>query len=285
MKISTQCKFFLKNISSRKEVVDILAEAGYDCIDFSFFELPCGDNLENEFAELKKYAASLGVTFNQAHAPFPTSVGDEEKDREIFGNVVRAMELASILGVKHIIVHPKEHLNYKGNEELLKKINFDFYTSLIPYCEKYNIKVAIENMWQWDTNRSCISSSTCALPAEHAEYVDMLNSPWFVACLDIGHAALVGEDITVAIKTLGHDRLKALHVHDVDYKKDKHTLPGVEKLNYTEIAEALNEIDYDGELTLEADEFLCNFEKGFWCTAARFMADRARFIANMIESK
>ena len=140
-------------------------------------------------------------------------------------------------------------------------------------------------MWQWDKLRNCVCKSTCADPAEHNEYVDMLNSPWFVACLDVGHTALTGDNVEDVIRILGHDRLKTLHVHDVDYIHDCHTLPGIQKHNFTKIIEALKDIDYDGEFTLEADSFLTKFEKEFVPTAARFMGDRTRFLANLFDAQ
>ena len=288
MKISTQTRHYLTHNFSWEEMVKCIADAGFDYLDFSFSVLKKtvwpeeGWNKE-DFQKLREYADSCNIAFNQVHAPVPSSVGDEERDAEIFESIVRAMECASILGAKHIIVHPKQHLPYKGNEELLKQMNYEFYRSLIPYCEKYQIQVAIENMWQKDKLRNYIVKSTCADPAEHIEYVDMQNSPWIVACLDVGHTALTGDDVAEVIRMLGHGRLKCLHVHDVDYIHDNHTIPGIQKLDFNEILQALKDIDYDGEFTLEADNFLVGFEKEFVPVAARFMADRARFLANRFE--
>ena len=284
MKISTTTGDYFRHGFSSKEAVKHIADAGFDCVDFTFCSLSQRPDWNRAyFEELKEYADSLNITFNQGHAPFPSSVGDEEKDAQIFESIIQSMEYASILGIEHIVVHPKQHMAYKGNEEVLKKINYDFYRSLIPYCEKYQIKVAIENMWQRDKLRDCICKSTCADPAEHIEYVDMLNSPWFVACLDVGHTALTGDNVEDVIRMLGHERLKTLHVHDVDYIHDCHTLPGIQKLDFTKIIEALKDIDYDGEFTLEADAFLIKFEKEFVPIAARFMGDRARFLANQFD--
>ena len=46
----------------------------------------------------------------------------------------------------------------------------------------------------------------------------------------------------------------------IDYVDDLHTLPGVEKINWENVCRALGEIDYKGEFTLEADNFLKNFD-------------------------
>ena len=65
-----------------------------------------------------------------------------------------------------------------------------FYRRLLPYCEEYGIKIAVENMWQYP---GMISHSTCSRPEEFIQYVDGISSQWAVACLDIGHTVLVRE--------------------------------------------------------------------------------------------
>lgn len=289
MKISTQNAVLRKNFTE-KETIKILADAGYDCIDFSFISnekdllVENKDYYINMAPELKDYAQSLGVYFNQAHAPFPSTVGDENVDKVIFKSIINSMEIASKLGVKTIVVHPVQHLKYSENKERLKEMNYEFYSLLVPYCEKFNINVAAENMWQAEQNdgHTKIVHSTCADSGEFKEYIDMIDSPRIVACLDVGHCALVGEDIENMIHTLGSKRLKALHIHDVDFVRDCHNLPGLEKMDFGVIVKALSDIGYEGEFTLEADSFLKGFEKEFMPYAAQFMAKRARFLADMI---
>lgn len=286
MKISTQNDVLLKRGYSLKEGVKILADAGFDCIDFSFFPpldmkvLLNDKNINSEFYELRYFANGLGIEFNQAHAMFPSGSCDKEENEQMFRETVKSMELASILGAKYIVVHPKDHLSYKFNQKKLLKINREFYSSLIPYCEKYNIKVAIENLFTRKTRKNGVryEKGVCSSPKEHALYVDSLNSPYIVACLDVGHSAIAGENPAEAIKILGRERLCCLHIQDVDYKNDNHLLPGLKKLDFDAIIKALYEIDYSGEFTLECDPFMFGFEKEFVPVAEEFMAKRARFI-------
>jgi sugar phosphate isomerase/epimerase len=94
----------------------------------------------------------------------------------------------------------------------------------------------------------------------------------------------VGEEAQDAIRILGHDRLKALHVHDNNYKEDTHTLPGLMMMNWDEITRALADIDYSGEFTYEADTFLKNFDNAFKPEAVRFMVKRGRDLIAKIEA-
>ena len=145
-------------------------------------------------------------------------------------------------------------------------MNVEFYRALIPDCERLNIRVCAENMWQWDDKREIIVDSICAQPEEFCALLDAIDSPWIVGCLDIGHSALVGVEPADFIRALGSKRLQALHVHDVDYRKDCHT------------------IGYEGDLTLEADNYLRLFPKELQTAACRMMAQTAGYLRSRFEA-
>ena len=110
-----------------------------------------------------------------------------------------------------------------------------------------------------------------------------MNDEHFVACLDLGHCGVIGEEAQNVIRALGHDRLKALHVYDNDYTKDQHTLPGLGKMDWEEIMKALAEIHYDGEFTYEADRFLMNMPPVMMPKAAAFMVEMGRYLIGRFE--
>lgn len=289
MLLSTQTEVLAEKITE-KEAIKIIAEAGFDAYDISLFNVDSnsgyGFNTENYLKlakELKEYADSLGIVCNQSHAPFPSSVGDEEKDAKIFQNIVRAMEIASILGAKIIVVHPKQHLCYAENIEKLFEINVEFYKSLIPYCEKFGIKVATENMWQYNPNTQSPIDSTCSRACEFNKYIDALDSEWIVGCLDIGHVSLMNTDIPTFIKEMGNKRLQALHVHDTDFVHDCHTLPFMQKIDYNAVMKALAEIDYMGDLTFEADCFFEGKPMELYPATSRYMCEVGRYLISEVE--
>ena len=267
------------------KAVDILSEAGYDAIDFSQFneEIYASTYGKEYYTEIRKYAEDKGLFFNQSHAPFSSSFTDEEKTAKRFDEIVTAIKRASYLGVKNIIVHPCQHLKYdvEGNPEKLFEYNMEFYKKLIPYCEEFDIRVALENMWQYT---GMINHSTCSRPEEFVRYIDELNNDSFVACLDIGHAALVREDIGDFIKILGNKRLRCLHVHDVDGTNDSHTLPYFGSINLEKVMKALAEIDYKGELTFEADSFMDNKPDILLPDCAKLMAKTGKHLVSQFEN-
>lgn len=265
-----------------KTSVKFLKKAGYDSYDISLFP-PCVKNeiaeKENyaEYAkEIRAYADSIGITCTQSHATFPSSVGDEKRDAEIYEEIVRDMEFAAILGAEIIVVHPKHHLKYAEQPEELFRMNVEFYKSLIPYCEKFGIKVATENMYERHPVNHYITRGFSSRPEEFARLLNEINSEWIVGCVDVGHVALVGADMTHFIKTLGNRHLQALHIHDVTETKDSHTLPYTLSLDYNAITKALAEIDYKGNFTFEADNFFNGFPVDFYPQVAEFMCKVGR---------
>ena len=307
MKLCTQTHRLAETFGP-EECIRMLKRVGYDAIDWSFFEMTKGegpwlrDGWEEYAHKLRALADAEGIEILQAHAPYPSSRREDastpgiKKDsngiclveNQRFGEsikkrIIRSMEVASILGVKHIVVHPKQHLPYRGHEEELFEMNMEFYRSLIPECERLNLKICVENMWQRDEKRGYLVDSTCSHIEEFCRYIDTLYSPWITGCLDLGHCALVGTEPQDFIRGLGHDRIGALHVHDVNYIRDCHTMPYMESLNWAEITKALADIDYQGLFTFEADNFLLPLPDEVKEDGARLMVSVGRHLISMIE--
>ncbi|MBE6757145.1 MAG: sugar phosphate isomerase/epimerase [Ruminococcaceae bacterium] len=266
MKLSTTLDIPARMIGEEAAVRKIAA-AGFDAFDMSLFRMfedpdryeMNRDDYRGYVKRLRAAAEDCGIVCNQSHAPFSSSTGDPAEDERRFGLIVRAMEIAALMGAENIVVHPLQHLRYNeaDNAARLEEMNMAFYRRLIPYAEEYGIHIALENMWQRATVRGNerIWHSTCSTSAEFCRYVDSLDSPWIVACLDIGHVSLVDEDIPAFIRALGRDRLRCLHVHDTDGANDLHTLPFFGTIDYDAVCRALREIGYTGDITFEADNF------------------------------
>ena len=168
----------------------------------------------------------------------------------------------------------------------MHELNVKYYKEFIPYCETYGIRIAVENMWQAEVKRGCPSDDVCSRGATLAAMVDELRDVaphCFVACLDVGHVGLVGEEAQDSIRILGGDRLGCLHIHDNDYRGDQHLIPGQGMLDWIAITDALREVGYKGEFTYEADGFIKHFLPETLPMALTFMAQIARHWANRCE--
>lgn len=262
MRLSTTLMPLQTKGCSYEEMVEITSSAGFDALDFNFVpdgyygpETDC-EEFTQGLLRLRGLAEDRGMVFNQAHAPFRPGTIYRDHPELAFGNVVRSMKQAALLGSGCIVVHPQHFTKYyeAGEPERMFQLNMDYYARLKPYCEEYGIQIAIENMWQREQKSQRISHSVCSRPEELCHYLDNLDRRWFVACLDIGHAQL-NNDPVHCIRTLGKDRLRALHVHDVDGFNDTHTIPYHGTVDWDAVTAALREIGYEGDLTFETDNF------------------------------
>ena len=272
-----------------EEAIKILARAGFDALDWSFFDMWdekdiwCQDDWRESAKRVRRLCEENGLTVVQAHAPFPTSGDTAEFDERAMKLILRAMEAASIMGATQIVVHPLQHVSYAKHAKLLYDQSVALYKSLIPYCEQWNIRVCAENMWQYDKRREYIVDSICSQPDEFNALLDEVNSPWIIGCLDLGHSALVGVEPADFIRAMGNKRLQALHVHDVDWKHDNHDMPFVRKQNWADITKALGEIDYQGDFTFEADRWQARMPAELLEAASVMLAQVGRYLIGKVE--
>ena len=294
MLLSTPTSVYLWR-HSFDEMLDIVSEAGFNALDFTF----CGDNnakyvaeeLEGEtgaklFGEFKIKASEKGIVFNQAHAPFPSILLDDEFTKNRYKEIIRSLRNASLLGVKLIVLHPAQHLPYEedGFKEKLFEINMEFFKSLKPYCEEFGIRIAIENQYKKCARQpNRLTHSSCGNPREMNRYLDELGTEHFAGCIDIGHAILVDESPSDFIREIGGDRLQALHVHDVDGFADLHTLPYIGMCKWSEVTKALHDIGYKGDFTFEANCFVSHMPKELVRDASKMMASVGKYLIEQIK--
>ena len=261
MKISTEIASAAKHVGERK-AIELIAKAGFDAWDLSMFDMAQLDRstmsikdsdhpLHNSnyaafVKELKQIGLDCGIVCNQSHAPFP-SMG-----KEMMYYLKRAIECTAIAGGEICIIHPD---NNKCAEE-----NAEMYFELLPFAKEYGIKIATENMWNWDKEKSEAKSAACSRHDDFAKHLQAVNDPYFVACLDIGHAAMQGLDTSIKEMVLAlSDKLQSLHIHDNDLRHDNHQIPFSMNIDFDEMLYSLAQVDYKGYFTLEADSYLKDF--------------------------
>ena len=278
---------YLKPKLSYKKVFQTMKATGFDAYDFSASSESktaksplMRDNYMDFARQLKEWADEAGLICNQAHATFPPEkYGDEEYNKTTFQRILREMEVSAYLGAKCIVVHAVKPLP-KGVDAWAE--NLRFYRSLLPYCEKFNIKVAVENLFEYDEVRERLRPCFIGTSEKLARFVDELGSDWFTVCLDIGHAAINTEDPEDAIRTLGK-RITAVHIHDNNFVNDRHTIPYLGKANWDAICQAFADIGYEGEFTLETVLYENSFPAELLPAALKFEAEIAKHLIAKIE--
>lgn len=266
------------------EAIRIVAEAGFDALDYSMFIMSRDDCILNgpDYKEyilkVKKYADELGIPFCQAHAPFPTMRdGDEEYNKKMLPRVKRAIEIAGMLGVENIVVHP---VFFKENK--MEK-NIEMYMGLLEDAKKAGVKIALENMFgKKNPETGKQTPNVCSLGDEFAQFYDALPREYFTCCVDIGHCGLVGSSASEVITILG-DRVGCLHVHDNDGYDDWHFPPFLLDINWDDTARALAAVNYNGYITLESDSILKDIPKELYPAMEEYMCKAARYLGDMVD--
>ena len=156
-----------------EEKFRIIADAGFDAVDFGFFEYadydccshgtgqsvfdgPDGEVLDF-FREVGEKARAAGLTVGQTHAPFPSNTEDGLKtvvtDRHL--RMLRLSVLATgMMGSRYIVIHPafNGRADYYGDPDALNEVwevNKGMYLSLVPAAREAGVMICLENMWQW----------------------------------------------------------------------------------------------------------------------------------------
>lgn len=280
MKISTEIGMF-SAIDDCKKIVKLVKDAGFEAYDCTMCAKPTSTALNSdgylEWAkDLRDYADSIGIECNQSHAPFPSARrGDAEYNESIFPKIVRAIEMSGVLGAKVCVVHPVQEYTVEENIQLYKRLE--------PHARKAGVKIGLENLYGAKDGK--LVCAACSPHDNFKRHLDLLPADVFTACLDIGHAEILGEETSAVqmIETLG-DRLTAMHLHDVDKARDNHFLPFILKVDYAPIIEALRKVGYQGDITLEAVHFAKKMPVELLPSVARLMADVAAYFKKEIQS-
>lgn len=270
------------------EALEMLAKAGFDAADLSLFRMNndgdalAGPDYMTEVERIRLAAQKWGITFEQAHAPFRFK-NFADIEGEVMPLTIRAIEIAGMLGVKIMVVHPIHYADYRVAKQEMHDLSINYYRSLIPYCEKHGVKVALENMWQGNAITGYIEDDTCSSPEEFAAWIDEIDSPWITGCLDLGHCGIVGRDAADFIRRVGAKHIGCLHVHDNDHHHDTHTSPYYGKMDWDSITAALKDIGYKGNLTYETDTFLNRMPRELLLDGLKFQQAIGRHLIKMIE--
>ena len=285
MKISTEIASAAKLVGEEKSI-ELYAKAGFDAWDFSMFAM-ChydwisGTVLESDhplagsnylaFARrLKQVGLDHGIVCNQSHAPFPVKCPD------IRSQLKKAIECTAEAGGQICVIHPDNNKSAQENAEM--------YWDLLPFAKDCGVKIATENMWNWDNQKDQASFAACATPQSFCEHIDTVGSKYLVACLDLGHAEMRGCNTSAVemIRALG-PRLQALHIHDNDQWHDSHQIPFSMQIDFDAIVRALKEIGYDGYFTLEVDQYLKKYSADTIFSGICELAASAKKLAKMFE--
>ncbi|HIU20482.1 MAG TPA: sugar phosphate isomerase/epimerase [Candidatus Limiplasma stercoravium] len=266
-----------------EEAVRLLAGGGFDAADYSMhvhglsdplYDQPLGEVIRR-YEALGKLMQSAGLRVCQMHTLYPTYTGRPEADQRLRRATRYGLWAAKALGCPYAVVHPM--LLAQPLSEAVRQatweMNLDFYSQLIPILKETGVQLGIENMFLGLEGR--YGPTPVSTGEDMAAYIDRLNDlageERFVACLDTGHAHLLGLSVAQMAACLGK-RLRLVHLHDNDRTSDRHTAPFLGTLDWTATLQALSDAGYDGCLSFETHGFVTAFPPELMPHAVRLLS-------------
>lgn len=260
MKISTSLEHAIRIAGvTPEESALMLKAAGFQGVDISMTAdmMDTGKVMSPEWRERilgrANAAKAAGLEIAQCHLPyypnhipFPGAGRYEDFEAFIMPHYERALAICAEIGCPVGVAHPYSNVadaadTRAGNLRTLEK--------LIPLLEKYNVRLALENVWSKDYAWAHMSSAE-----EILSVINEAGSPLVGACIDTGHANIFRLDIAEMARAYG-EKLFALHVNG-NAGKDEHIIPysmsgWCELMDFHGFSKALKDIGYSGSYNLE----------------------------------
>lgn len=257
MKLASTTEGFILFDSARTaaEMVRAYEGTGFRYLDFSFGPVTTallGDDWMPQIEQAAKEAERLGFTFIQSHTPGFNCMAPSFGQPHIEA-YARCFEACRYLGIPGTVIHSGFSFDmlYPQHREEYFRQNRAFYEALLPYAEKYNVQMLIEN--------SCSSNMAgryfFMTGQEMADFIDEFNHPLLQAVWDFGHGQAHGLRQSEQLITLG-PRLRALHVHDTITNGDLHMMPFCGTTDFDDVMQGLLAADYKGAFTFEVNQLL-----------------------------
>ena len=240
--------------------IELCAAAGYRVLDLNFCEAmnPHSRMRDKDWKsyveEIGELGARLGVRYTQSHLPYYDLFGPADPARvDMMEELIRrSIEASGMLGVKWAVTHPGTVYDAGQDMEASLRKNLEYYAPHIEEAAKAGVGIALENDFEYRTKP--YQRIFCASVEELCELADAFHSPHVGVCYDFGHANLTGGFHRRNLNRIG-SRLKAVHVQDNHGMSDEHLMPFFGNTDWVEAMAGLADIDYQGELTYEIQEF------------------------------
>ncbi len=142
------------------------------------------------------------------------------------------IDKAAYIGVKIAVIHPSGEPNTDKERDTLIEISSEALAKLAEYAKCKGLTIAVENI-----PRSCLGNCSYEMKKLISKNKDLR------VCFDTNHL-LIQKNVDF-IRELA-DKIITLHISDYDFLNERHWLPYEGDNNWFEIANALEEVGYNG---------------------------------------
>lgn len=122
------------------------------------------------------------------------------------------------------------------------------YREVAKYAQQKNITINIE----YEPGKYGPGGLLLGNAKDTLRMIDEVGEPNLGVTLDIGHSVVCGENVPKIIKILAKEKvLNHIHIEDIKDKVHFHLIPGVGDIDFKPIFKALEEVDYQGCISVE----------------------------------
>lgn len=241
--LSTGC-FYQKKIS---DCLGLVSAGGFNLLEICSYPAHLNFHDAATVAAVARQMEELGMEAYSFHAPFADHIDitslDEEVRKRSVAEVLTAAQAASVLKVRHFVIHPgPEHSGQPHGEERERRMKnvARSLNEIAQRCHDMGVLCVLENK----------------LP--HLMFGNIPDMMWILGemstthvgvCLDTGHAFLAG-NLHLAIEKLGH-YLRVVHATDNHGSYDDHLPPGKGRIDWRQFLNQLRRARFNGSIILE----------------------------------
>ena len=224
------------------EAVGPMAEAGMLKVESRSRAIDwLGADRGESVRETAEALGATGVELYAVHSPFGDDVDWCSADRRAAGEAQDAMRFivaaSADLGATVVTIHPSRGPEGESPQAMIGRVS-NGLEALLPAAEAAGVELALENMpWAGQAATDLVST------------IAALDSPALVACLDTGHANMVG-GVTESLLAFGN-HLGHLHIHDNHGSSDEHLTPPNGTVDWPGFVAGLREVAFQGPLNFE----------------------------------
>lgn len=246
--------------------IDTIARAGFSSLDFWLYRFCTDkdapmrrDDWREWVAHVRDLAQAQGLEIFQAHCLWDTELNlrfECTPPGEIYR---RCFAAARMLDCRRLIFHPVFYPEPMRTQEVFEgayQANAQWFSQMLPLAEEYQVEIHLENTFDYARRQPEQGPRyMCSSWKDMLGLKNRIDSPWVHICLDTGHANIEQQDIPAMIRAYGKD-LGSLHLND-NYGPigpiypDLHLFPGMGRIEWKPIFQALLEVDFRGVLNIE----------------------------------
>lgn len=269
IKISLSIEGLQRQFGDR-EALRIAKECGADAVDF-MLDMPhlnlssqesiyqkSDEEIATYFKDLKNYAEEIGIGICQTHGRMAGFKNILEEDALLLANTRLDLLATQALGAPICVIHAVTSI-FMGKDcdpQLMRDLNFEMFRKMLPYAKHYQVKIATETFGDAVRFNSCdfFGNIDEFLKSFHRVRALHEYAEYFSICVDTGHsnkAMRFGNPSPADVIRMLGEHICALHLNDNDTLVDQHKIPMTGCIDWNDVLNALDEVNYQGYYNME----------------------------------